>query len=129
VRKKMFGKRQVYVRSGTQNLEQEPGAYCQLMQQFGAGELFVQSIDLEGSRTGYDLPLMQEISAAVEIPVVACGGAGSLEDIRDVLHSSSVAAAAAGTMFVLHGRHKAPLISYPRPDEIAGLRRPAGDPP
>jgi cyclase len=95
------------------------------MQQFGAGELFIQSIDLEGARTGYDIGLLKEISSTVEIPVVACGGAGTLQDIRELLDSTSVAAAAAGTMFVLHGRHKAPLISYPRPEEIAGLHSPA----
>jgi cyclase len=91
------------------------------MQQFGAGELFVQSIDLEGARTGYDLALMREISGAVEIPVIACGGAGNLDDIRQLLTGTGVAGAAAGTMFVLHGKHRAPLISYPRPAEIAGL--------
>jgi cyclase len=124
VRRKLFGKYEVCVRSGTRHLGVEPRAYCLQMQQFGAGELFVQSIDLEGARTGYDLALIKDISAAVQIPVVACGGAGSLEDIRRVLHSTAAAAAAAGTMFVLHGRHKAPLISYPRPGEIADLSRP-----
>jgi len=64
----------------------------------------------------------------VQIPVVACGGAGSLEDIRLLLRSSAVAAAAAGTMFVLHGKHKAPLISYPRSAEIAALSDVSRDP-
>lgn len=127
VRKKLFGQREVCVRSGTRGLGAEPSAYCAQMQQFGAGELFVQSIDLEGTRTGYDIALMQEISAAVDIPVVACGGAGSLDDMRRLLLDTGVAAAAAGTMFVLHGRHKAPLISYPRPAEIEGLRRPSAE--
>jgi cyclase len=125
VRRKLFGQREVCVRSGTRNLGVEPRAYCLQMQQFGAGELFVQSIDLEGARSGYDIALLKDISAAVQIPVVACGGAGTLQDIRQVLDSTSVAAAAAGTMFVLHGRHNAPLISYPRPEEIAGLSRPS----
>jgi len=98
------------------------------MRDFGAGELFVQSIDLEGARTGYDIALMAEISAAVQIPVVACGGAGSLDDIRLLFRSSAVAAAAAGTMFVLHGKHKAPLISYPRSVEIAALSDISRDP-
>jgi imidazole glycerol-phosphate synthase subunit HisF len=125
VRKKLLGRREVCIRSGTYPLGAEPCAYALRMQQLGAGELFVQSIDLEGARCGYDLELMREISATVEIPVIACGGAGTLEDIRALLQSSSVAAAAAGTMFVLHGRHAAPLISYPRPHEIAALRDPA----
>jgi imidazole glycerol-phosphate synthase subunit HisF len=128
VRRKLFGQREVCVRSGTRKLGTEPRAYCLQMQEFGAGELFVQSIDLEGARAGYDIALINDVSADLQIPVVACGGAGSLEDIRRVLHSTSAAAAAAGTMFVLHGKHKAPLISYPRPDQIAYLSRPFEDP-
>ncbi len=124
VRKTLLGRREVWTRSGTKNTGIDPRTYCVRMQEYGAGELFVQSIDLEGSRSGYDLALMQEISAVVKIPVIACGGAGSLEDINVLLQSCSVAAAAAGTMFVLHGKHKAPLISYPRPNEIEALRDP-----
>ena len=122
VRKTLFGRREVWIRSGTRSTGIEPRAYAAQMESHGAGELFVQSIDLEGARTGYDLALMSEISSAVNIPVIACGGAGSLEDIRLLMRSSGVAAAAAGTMFVLHGKRKAPLISYPRPNEIESLR-------
>jgi imidazole glycerol-phosphate synthase subunit HisF len=121
VRKTLFGRREVWTRSGTRSLGLEPCAYAAQMERCGAGELFVQSIDLEGARTGYDVALMNEISGAVQIPVIACGGAGSLDDIRLLMHSSGVAAAAAGTMFVLHGKRKAPLISYPRPGEIESL--------
>ena len=123
VRKTLLGRREVWTRSGTRSTGIDPCAYAAQMEGYGAGELFAQSIDLEGARTGYDITLMREISAAVKIPVIACGGAGSLEDIDALLKSSSIAAAAAGTMFVLHGKHKAPLISYPRPNEIAALRR------
>jgi len=125
VRKTLLGRREVWTRSGTRSTGMEPRAYAEQMERYGAGELFVQSIDLEGARTGYDIALMKDISAAVKIPVIACGGAGSLKDIDVLLQSTSVAAAAAGTMFVLHGKHSAPLISYPRPNEIAALRGPS----
>jgi cyclase len=121
VKRTLLGRREVWTHSGTTNLRVEPRAYSLQMQHFGAGELFVQSIDLEGARSGYDVALLQELSAAVTIPVIACGGAGSIEDMKLLLRSTRVAAAAAGTMFVLHGKHKAPLISYPRADEIAAL--------
>ena len=109
--------------AATRNTGIEPLTYALQMQDYGAGELFVQSIDLEGARSGYDLTLMKEMSAAVKIPVIACGGAGSLDDLRQLLRSSGVAAAAAGTMFVLHGKHKAPLISYPRPQRDCSVDR------
>ena len=125
VRKTMLGRREVWTRSGTRSTGVAPQIYAAQMEEFGAGELFVQSIDLEGARSGYDIALLKEMSAAVQIPVIACGGAGSLEDIHRLLQSTSCAAAAAGTMFVLHGKHKAPLISYPRPNEIAALRGPS----
>jgi imidazole glycerol-phosphate synthase subunit HisF len=125
VRKTLLGRREVWTRSGTRGTGVDPHAYALRMQEFGAGELFVQSIDLEGARSGYDIALMKDISAAVRIPVIACGGAGSLEDMKTLFQATSVAAAAAGTMFVLHGKHKAPLISYPRPNEIAALRDPS----
>jgi imidazole glycerol-phosphate synthase subunit HisF len=121
VRKTLLGRREVWTRSGTRSTGVEPRVYASQMQEHGAGELFVQSVDLEGARTGYDLTLMKEISGQVKIPLIACGGAGNLEDIRELLRSSGVAAAAAGTMFVLHGKHKAPLISYPRANEIESL--------
>ena len=126
VRKSLFGRRDVWIRSGTRTTSVDPRSYAVRMQDFGAGELFVQSIDLEGSRSGYDIALMKEVSTAVKIPVIACGGAGNIDHIRQLFQSSSAAAAAAGTMFVLHGKHKAPLISYPRPNEIAALNDRSG---
>jgi cyclase len=120
VRKTILGRREVWIRSGTQNTGMEPRAFALRMQEQGAGELFVQSIDREGARSGYDLTLMKEVSQAVSIPVIGCGGAGTLDDVRRLMSSSRVAAAA-GTMFVMHGKHGAPLISYPRAAEIASL--------
>ncbi|MBS0379622.1 MAG: imidazole glycerol phosphate synthase subunit HisF [Proteobacteria bacterium] len=121
VHKPLFGRRDVYTLSGTRAAGIDPVQYARQMQDCGAGELFVQSIDLEGARTGYDLALTREIGATVQIPVIACGGAGSLAHLGEVLHTPGVSAAAAGTMFVLHGKHRAPLISYPRPAEIVAL--------
>ena len=121
VKRTLFGRREVWTHSGTTNLGVEPARI------FLADAAFrrrgtVRAIDRPGRRpSGYDVALLQELSAAVTIPVIACGGAGSIEDMKLLLRSTRVAAAAAGTMFVLHGKHKAPLISYPRADEIAAL--------
>src|SRR6202140_4587451 len=61
VRKTALGRREVWTHSGNHNLRVDARAYCLQMQEFGAGELFVQSIDLEGTRAGYDITLMKGV--------------------------------------------------------------------
>lgn len=122
VKKGLFGGYEVYVRSGTQRTRLDPVAYARRMAGDGAGELFVNFVDLEGTQSGYNVPVLAEIAAAVDVPVIGCGGAGSLEHMRVAFRSAGVAALAAATMFVLHGKHRAPLISFPSPAEITALR-------
>ena len=122
VKKGLLSGDEVYVRSGTQRTRLAPVAYARRMEEAGAGELFVNFIDIEGTQSGYNARVLGEIAEAVRIPVIGCGGAGNLEHMRAVFRSTGVAALAAATMFVLHGRHRAPLISFPTPDEIAALR-------
>lgn len=121
VRKTLFGRYEVWTHSATRNTKIDPVEYARTVERMGAGELFVQSVDNEGEGAGYDLALMRQVCAAVNIPVIGCGGAGSLQDIRALLRTTAVSAAAAGTLFVLHGKHRAPLISYPSAEEIAAL--------
>ena len=87
----------------------------------GAGELVVQSIDREGTMSGFDLELIKKIANLVEVPVVASGGAGSISHISDVVKISNASAVAAGSYFVYKGKHKAVLINYPSQDEIAKI--------
>jgi cyclase len=79
----------------------------------GAGEILINSINKDGTMDGYDLKLIRAISDAVDIPVVACGGAGEIEDFVKAVSSGNASAAAAGSMFVYHGPRKAVLINYP----------------
>ena len=79
----------------------------------GAGEILLSSIDRDGTREGYDLELVSSVSNSVHIPVVASGGAGSLEDLAGAIRQGGASAAAAGSLFVFHGPHRAVLITYP----------------
>ena len=88
------------------------------MEKAGAGELFVNSIDRDGMMQGYDLDIVRRISDAVSIPVVACGGAGSLQDLADVIKLGGASAAAAGSLFVFHGPLRGILISYPAQEDL-----------
>jgi cyclase len=93
------------------------------MEQMGAGEIFLNSIDRDGTMRGYDVELIRRLSDAVTIPVVACGGAGRLEDLGEVVEKGSASAAAAGSLFVFHGRHRAVLINYPSRQELREVRQ------
>ncbi len=114
VKKKWLGKEQVWSNAGTKATGKSPVDFAKEMQQLGAGELIVQSIEKDGTMGGYDLPLIKIISEAVQIPVVALGGAGSYEDLTAAFKQGYATAMAAGSLFVYQGNKKGVLISYER---------------
>lgn len=121
VRKSLFGIYEVYVNSGQNRTKIDPVSYAKSMQDLGAGELILCSVDREGTGKGYDLNLLDIVSKAVEIPVVALGGAGSLKDLADAKNQTSISGLAAGDLFVFQGKHKAVLITYPKYSELEAL--------
>jgi cyclase len=116
-RKNIWGRNEVMTGGGRQGTGRNPLEFAQEMEKLGAGELIVNSIDRDGTMLGYDLDLVREIVATVSIPVIACGGAGGLTDVRQVVEAGA-SAAAAGSMFVFQGKHRAVLINYPSRKEI-----------
>ncbi len=121
VKKKIFGKRQVYIYGGKKATGLDPVAFAKLMEEKGAGELLINSIDKDGTMLGYDFDLIKEISKSVNIPVVAVGGAGKLSDFKEAVNNSYASAVAAGSLFVYHGARKAVLINYPSKEEMKNL--------
>ena len=120
VRKPFFGGYRVYTRSGRRKTPREPVECARALQSAGAGEILLQSMDREGTRTGYDLDLIREVSGAVDVPVVALGGAGRVGHLRDAVEAGA-SAAAAGTLFVLSGPHRAVLVTYPTAEQLEAL--------
>ena len=86
----------------------------------GVGEVLLNSVDRDGMQQGYDLQLIQAAAEAVDVPLIALGGAGSLNDFA-LAAQAGASAVAAGSLFVLHGPHRAVLISYPRYSELQTL--------
>jgi len=113
VKKNLFSGYKAYGVSGTNCISNNPVELARTVVNSGAGEIIIQSIDKEGSMKGYDLKITKLISEFVNVPVVASGGAGSLMDIREVLLGGGASSAAAGSLFVFMGKHKAVLINYP----------------
>lgn len=90
---------QVMSAGGRRSSGWEPVAWAVKGQQLGAGEIVVNSIDADGMKTGYDLELMRRISRAVDLPVVASGGAGRAEHMLEVLTLGEADAALAAGIF------------------------------
>ena len=83
----------VYTRGGRTRTELDAVEWARACVAHGAGEILLTSIDRDGTRSGYDLDLTRAVSAAVDVPVVASGGAGSANDVREVLRSGGADAA------------------------------------
>jgi cyclase len=113
VKKNLYGKLVVSIKNGTKTSDLEPSDFAQKMEYFGAGEIIIQSVDCDGTMQGYDLNLISCVSHAVSIPVVALGGAGSLDDLKLAYQNSYATGVAAGSLFVYHGTRKGILINYP----------------
>lgn len=113
VKKNFFGKYQVFSHAGVKVKEPDAVHYALRLAEAGVGEIFLNNADLDGTMKGFDIPFIKNVAGAIDIPVVACGGAGSLQDIFQVIKEGRVAAAAAGSFFVFYGKHNAVLITYP----------------
>lgn len=106
------------VRSGTQALEVAPLVQAMRMQEAGAGEIILQSVDRDGMRNGMDLDLIRSVGESLSIPLIAAGGAGELAHLVAALRAGA-SAAASGSAFSFVGRLRAVLISYPSDRRIA----------
>jgi cyclase len=103
---------------GTKVIDMSPVELAKHAEKLGVGEIFLNSIDRDGVMQGYDIDLVNQVVNAVDIPVTACGGAGGISDLKDVIENGHAHAAAGGSMFVYYGRLKAVLITAPTEEEL-----------
>jgi len=123
VKKKLFKKKQTWTLAGEKASGYNPVDFARMMQDNGAGELIVQSIEQDGMMHGYDIPLIKEVSEVVTIPVIALGGAGNLSHLKQAYTEAYANGLAAGSMFVYHGARKGILINYPEYDELRTITK------
>lgn len=93
------GSYEVFIRSGTKATGLDPVTLAKKVEQLGAGEIIINSIDREGTMEGYDLKLIRLISDAVKIPVIAAGGVGKIEDFIAGVLEGGASAVSAGSIF------------------------------
>jgi len=113
IKKKLFGGYEVYTHNGTQSTGLNPFAFAAKAQELGAGEVIINSIDNDGIMNGYDFKLIDKIRDKITLPLTVLGGAGSLDDIKEVIKKYNIIGVAAGSLFVFKGPYKAVLINYP----------------
>jgi cyclase len=84
--------------------------------ELGVGEIYLNSIERDGTQKGYDINLIRQVTNSVSVPIIAAGGAQSITDFVAAVSEGYASAVSAGSMFVFHGVHRAVLISYPSQD-------------
>ncbi len=117
VKKKMLGGHEIYTHNGKKGTGKNPVEMAVKMQELGAGEIVINSIDQDGMMKGYDLAIVEKIRKAISLPLTVLGGAGSLQDIGKLIKQYNIIGAAAGSLFVFKGIYKAVLINYPNWEE------------
>jgi cyclase len=105
--------------------EFDPVELATQLQDAGAGEIVINSVDRDGLMQGYDLELAAQFKPALKVPLTFLGGAGSIDHMGQLIGRLGVVGAAAGSLFVFKGKYRAVLINYPTPEKKLKLCREA----
>lgn len=114
---------EVFTHNGTKGAGFDPVLFAKKAESLGAGEIVVNSIDHDGEMRGYDFELIDKVRGAINIPITALGGAGSLTDMNTLINRHGIIGAAAGSLFVFKGKYRAVLINYPNRTEKDNLMK------
>lgn len=113
IKKNMFGKPTVRMLGGKKDTGKNPIEWAKEIEDRGAGEILITSIDNEGTWNGFDINNIKQITENVSIPVIAHGGGGTIEDIAEVINKSNASAVALGSMIVFQKKDMGVLLNFP----------------
>jgi imidazole glycerol-phosphate synthase subunit HisF len=119
VKRDWLDRPRVVTHSATRRAAHDVVAWARRLEALGAGEILLHSVDRDGTFKGYDIPLIRQVAHDVGVPVVACGGASRIEDCVRAVREGGASAAAAGSIFVFQGVHRAVLINFPTDAALA----------
>ena len=117
VKESLFKGHEIYINNGRNKVKGTLFNWIEKFQECGVGEILFNSIDFDGMQGGYDLNFATSVCPYLKVPVTFLGGAGSLEDIGELVENFGVIGCAAGSLFVFKGKYRAVLINYPSFDE------------
>lgn len=118
VKKSFFGINKLYSKHGTKKEKGNVVDWAKKLEEAGVGELLITSIEQEGSWNGYDIELIKSIADNVQVPVIANGGAGSVEDMAEVVKEANASACAVGSMVVYQKKDMGVLVNFPNKDNL-----------
>lgn len=113
IKKNLFGKHIVYTKDGKEKTNLDVVSWAQQLEQLGAGEILLTSIDNEGTWLGFDEEITKKVCKAVSVPVIANGGAGSLNNIQSVVKNCGASAVGVGSMVVYQKKGMGVLVNFP----------------
>ena len=120
VKRDLLGRPTLYQSRSGKSLGRDWLDFLRSAVEAGAGEVVMNAVDRDGEMGGYDIELIRQAAAAVSVPLIALGGAGTSDHFRQAVMAGA-SAVAAGAMFVFYGPHRAVLISYPPYSELEKL--------
>lgn len=120
VKRNLFNRYTAYSHSGQKKVKVSIEEYLGKILSAGVGEVFLNSIDKDGTFSGYDVELILKLSKSSGVPIVACGGARNLNDFKLAIENGA-SAVAAGSLFVYRGVQKGVLINYPTPSKLKSV--------
>lgn len=124
VKSRLLGRKyEIWTHNGKINAKKCPIEFSKLLQDYGVGEIVLNSIDRDGVMKGYDLSLVKQVREQVQVPMTILGGAGAYADIKALVTNFGIIGAAVGSLFVFKGQYKAVLISYLTDEQKENLAR------
>lgn len=118
IKKSFFGKHKLYNHVSKKTLSKPIKTFLTELINKGVGEIFINDVDNDGVMEGFNVELLKELSSNLSVPIICCGGAGTLEHCRSVIAQTDASAVSAGSMFVFQGKHRAVLITYPERNKL-----------
>jgi cyclase len=118
VKKNLFGKYNVFINDGTEKIDMDVVEWAKKLEEAGVGEILITSMDKDGTWSGFDVELTKKISDAVSVPVIANGGAGSVEHIGEVVKRGNASAVCLGSMVVYQQKGMGVLVNFPDKNKL-----------
>lgn len=121
VKKHLWKGMRLVAQGGKRWHDTPPVEWARQVAELGAGELLLTAVDREGTWSGFNLDLIAEVADAVNIPVIAHGGASKCSDLAEAVCIAGASAVAVGSMVVFQSKDMGVLVNFPAPDTLARL--------